>query len=180
MRRTVASFLIRPDGETIVASETIDHFPNGMALSLDGRELYIILSNMPGIVRAPIQADGTLGEALLVVEMPGTVPDGLALDAEGNIYIACYAPNKVFRYTVSGELELVAEDWQSVVLSAPTNIAFGGPGYEIRHLRQFGALAFVDDRNAGCRCPLALSGLELGNGHSRPAAAKRVHRAQTK
>ena len=118
-------FLIRPDGETIVASETIDHFPNGMALSLDGRELYIILSNMPGIVRAPIQADGTLGEALLVVEMPGTVPDGLALDAEGNIYIACYAPNKVFRYTVSGELELVAEDWQSVVLSAPTNIAFG-------------------------------------------------------
>ena len=119
-------FLIRPDGETIIASEEINHFPNGMALSLDGRDLYIIVSNMPGIVKAPIQADGTLGDPQPVVEMPGTVPDGLALDAEGNIYIACYAPNKVFRYTVSGELELVADDWQSVVLSAPTNIAFGG------------------------------------------------------
>ena len=119
-------FVIRPDGETIIASETIDHFPNGMALSLDGRELYIIVSNMPGIVKAEIGSDGTLGEAQLVVEMPGTVPDGLALDAEGNLYIACYAPNKVFRFNVDGKLELAAEDWQSVVLSAPTNIAFGG------------------------------------------------------
>lgn len=120
-------FLIRPDGETIVASEAIDHFPNGMALSLDGRELYIILSNMPGIVKAPIRADGTLGDPQLVVELPGTVPDGLALDAEGNLYIACYAPNQVYRYTASGILQLAASDWQSVVLSAPTNIAFGGP-----------------------------------------------------
>ena len=119
-------FMIRPDGETIIASEEIDHFPNGMALSLDGSELYIILSNMPGVVKAAIQSDGRLGQAQPVVEMPGTVPDGLALDAEGNLYIAYYAPNKVFRFTVSGVLELVAEDWQSVVLSAPTNIAFGG------------------------------------------------------
>ncbi|MCY4540659.1 MAG: SMP-30/gluconolactonase/LRE family protein [Chloroflexi bacterium] len=120
-------FMIRPDGETIVASEAIDHFPNGMALSGDGRELYIILSNMPGIVKAAIRSDGTLGEPQLVVELPGTVPDGLAIDAEGNLYIACYAPNKVLRFTAAGVLELAAEDWQSVVLSAPTNIAFGGP-----------------------------------------------------
>ncbi|MCY4070385.1 MAG: SMP-30/gluconolactonase/LRE family protein [Chloroflexi bacterium] len=119
-------FVIRRDGETIIASEAIDHFPNGMALSLDGRELYIILSNMPGIVKAAIRSDGTLGEPQLVAEMPGTVPDGLAFDAEGNLYIACYAPNKVFRFTAAGVLELAAEDWQSVVLSAPTNIAFGG------------------------------------------------------
>ena len=119
-------FMIRPNGETIVASEAIDHFPNGMALSADGRELYVILSNMPGIVKAAIRADGTLGEPQLVVELPGAVPDGLAFDVEGNLYIACYAPNKILRYSAAGALELAAEDWQSVVLSAPTNIAFGG------------------------------------------------------
>ena len=119
-------FLIRPGGETIVANEEIDHFPNGMALSLDGKELYILESNMPGIVKAAILSDGALGAPELVVELPGTVPDGLAFDAAGNLYIACYAPNKVLRYSVSGKLEVFAEDWQSVVLSAPTNIAFGG------------------------------------------------------
>ena len=124
--KTGCVFMIRPDGETIIASEEVDHFPNGMALSLDGRELYIILSTMPGVVKAAIQPDGTLGQAQVVVEIPGTVPDGLAFDAEGNLYITCYAPNKVFRFTVSGELELAAEDLRSVVLSAPTNIAFGG------------------------------------------------------
>ncbi len=146
-------FLIRPDGETIIASEAIDYFPNGMALSLDGREIYIILSNMPGIVKATIQADGTLGEALPVVDMPGTVPDGLALDAEGNIYIACYAPNKVFRYNVSGELELVADDWQSVVLSAPTNIAFGGQGMKYAVFGSLGRwhLSMIEMPVAGAR-----------------------------
>lgn len=119
-------FMIRPDGETIIAGEAIDHFPNGMALSLDGRELYIIQSTMPGIVKAAMLSDGTLGDPQVVVEMPGTVPDGLAFDVEGNLYIACYAPNKIFRFSAGGKLELAAEDWRSAVLSAPTNIAFGG------------------------------------------------------
>ena len=123
-------FLVRPGGETIVASAELDHFPNGMALSLDGRELYVILSNMPGIVKSAILDDGRLGPPQLVTEMPGTVPDGLALDSDGNLYVACYAPNRVYRFSAAGGLELVAEDWQSVVLSAPTNIAFGGDGMQ--------------------------------------------------
>ncbi len=146
-------FLIRSHGETIVASEAIDHFPNGMALSADGRELYIILSNMPGIVKAAIRSDGTLGEPQLVVEMPGTVPDGLAFDAEGNLYIACYAPNKVFRFTAAGVLELAAEDWQSVVLSAPTNIAFGGPDMKCAIFGSLGRwhLSMIEMPVAGAR-----------------------------
>ena len=119
-------FLIRPGGETIIASTEIDHFPNGMALSPDGKELFIVLSNMPGIVKATIRADGTLGSPSVVVEMPATVPDGIALDSEENLYITCYSPNRVYRYTTDGKLELLASDWESVVLSAPTNIAFGG------------------------------------------------------
>ena len=119
-------FLIRPGGETIVASDEMDDFPNGMALSPDGSELYVLLSTAPSLVKAAINPDGTLGPAQLVTELPGAVPDGIALDVEGNVFIACYAPNKVFRYSADGKLEVFAYDWQSVVLSAPTNIAFGG------------------------------------------------------
>ncbi len=146
-------FLVRPGGETIVASEAIDHFPNGMALSLDGSELYIILSNMPGIVKARIRADGALGDPQVVVELPGTVPDGLAFDVEGNLYIACYAPNQVYRYSAAGKLELAASDWRSVVLSAPTNIAFGGPDMKYAIFGSLGRwhLSMIEMPVAGAR-----------------------------
>ncbi len=146
-------FLVRPGGETTVASEAIDHFPNGMALSLDRSELYIILSNMPGIVKARIRADGALGDPQVVVELPGTVPDGLAFDVEGNLYIACYAPNQVYRYSAAGKLELAASDWRSVVLSAPTNIAFGGPDMKYAIFGSLGRwhLSMIEMPVAGAR-----------------------------
>ncbi len=148
-------FLIKPGGETIVASDAIDHFPNGMALSLDGAELYIIVSNRPGIVKAPIQADGTLGAPELVVELPGTVPDGLAFDSAGNLYIACYAPNEVYRFSASGALELAARDPRSVVLSAPTNIAFGGADMKQAVFGSLGRwhLSQIEMQTAGARLP---------------------------
>lgn len=119
-------FLIRPGGETVVASDEMNDFPNGMALSPNGSELYVLLSTAPSIVKAAINPDGTLGAMQFVADLTDTVPDGIAFDVEGNLYIACYAPNKVFRLSADGKLELFAYDWQSVVLSAPTNIAFGG------------------------------------------------------
>ena len=118
--------MIRPGGETVVASDEMNDFPNGMALSPNGSELYVLLSTAPSIVKAAINSDGTLGAMQFVADLPDTVPDGIAFDVEGNLYIACYAPNKVFRLSADGKLELFAYDWQSVVLSAPTNIAFGG------------------------------------------------------
>ena len=146
-------FLIRPGGETIVASDEMDDFPNGMALSPDGSELYVLLSCAPSLVKAAIQPDGTLGATQLVTDLPGTVPDGIAFDVEGNLYIACYAPNKVFRYSAGGELELFAYDWRSVILSAPTNIAFGGDGMRYAIFGSLGRwhLSMLEMQVAGLR-----------------------------
>ena len=146
-------FLIRPDGETIVASDEMDDFPNGMALSPDGSELYALLSCAPSIVKAAINPDGSLGPMQPVADLPDTVPDGIAFDVEGNLYIACYAPNKVFRLSADGELELFAYDWQSVVLSAPTNIAFGGDDMKTAIFGSLGRwhLSMIDMPVAGAR-----------------------------
>jgi gluconolactonase len=123
-------FRIRPGGETEVIGEGLEAFPNGMALHPDGDRLYAVLSNLPGVVSLALHEDGSVGSPRTVVELPRTVPDGLAFDGEGNLYIACYTPDVIFRLTPGGQLAVLAEDWESVTFATPTNIVFAGPGRE--------------------------------------------------
>jgi gluconolactonase len=119
-------FRIRPGGDTEIVSEAARQFPNGCALSADERWLYVVLSLMPGVARLAIESDGTLGEPQTVIELPGTVPDGVAFDAAGNLFISCYTPDIIYRYSAGGELAVLAQDPCRVTLAAPTNIAFCG------------------------------------------------------
>ena len=120
-------FRVRPNGETEVVSDEALNFANGMALSADGAELYVVLSLAPGVGKVQLRGDGSVGPMQHVVTLERTVPDGVAFDVEGNLYIACYTPDRIYRLTPDGELDIVVEDWESTVLSSPTNIAFGGP-----------------------------------------------------
>jgi gluconolactonase len=119
-------FRIRPGGETQLVSDQSLPFPNGMALSADETELYVVMSNMPGIAKFHIHTDGKVGPMEPVVELPDTVPDGVAFDVEGNLYISCYTPDRIYRLSPSGELRVLAEDWRSVIFSSPTNVVFAG------------------------------------------------------
>ncbi len=119
-------YCIHPSGTTEVASGDFKEFPNGLAISPDGRELYVALSNIPGVAKGQIHADGTIGPPQFVVATPRAIPDGLAFDEAGNLYIACYTPDVIYRYSPQGELTLFAEDWESTTLSSPTNISFTG------------------------------------------------------
>ncbi len=96
-------------------------FANGMALGTDGT-LYVAESFGPSVVR--IRGD----TVETVCELPGTVPDGLALDEEGGIVVTSYQPNRVLRIPPGGgEPETVAEDWTGRTLLTPTNAAYFGP-----------------------------------------------------
>jgi gluconolactonase len=120
-------FRIRPGRKTEVLTTAPSHFPNGMAMAPDSKSLYVVLSLMPGVVQVPLGADGSAGEPRPVVTLPDrTIPDGVAFDVEGNLYISCYTPDVIYKLTPSGELSVLAEDWQHVVLSSPTNLAFCG------------------------------------------------------
>jgi gluconolactonase len=62
--------------------------------------------------------------------MPQTVPDGIAFDDAGNLYITCYAPNAIYKLSPERELSLLVDDWEAHTLSNPTNIAFGGRDFD--------------------------------------------------
>lgn len=119
-------FRVAPGGATEVWTDKVTNFPNGIALHPSGSHLYVVVSLIPAIVRVEIQADGTAGAIETVVELPHNVPDGIAFDEAGNLYISCYTPDVIYRVTASGELAVLASDWESVTFATPTNIAFCG------------------------------------------------------
>lgn len=119
-------YRVAGDGTTELWSDALPRFTNGMALEDGGSALYVVESTGPSVSRVPILADGSAGTPELVIELPGTVPDGLALDEDGGLYIACYRPDRIYRLDRRGSLEVVAEDFQGTVVGAPTNLALGG------------------------------------------------------
>lgn len=120
-------FRVQPNGNTTVWSTAVSNFPNGMALAPEEDALYIACSTPnPGVVRVPILEDGSAGTPEHVAALPQTVPDGLAFDVKGNVYISCYAPNRIYRFSPSDELDVLVEDWENTVIAGPANVAFCG------------------------------------------------------
>lgn len=102
------------------------NFANGMALSKNSNYLYVVCTWLPGVERIKINADGSAGERSVFVIIPETCPDGIAFDSEENLYISCYAPNKIYKVSKQQEIGILTDDWEAHTLSNPTNIAFGG------------------------------------------------------
>jgi len=110
------------DGALDLFSEGSPHFPNGCAVSPDGRFLWMVESYRPTLSRFDL-ATGELEE---VVRLPGTVPDGVALTVEGGVVVSCYRPDRIVHVDPSGAVETIAEDPQGTLLAAPTNVVFVG------------------------------------------------------
>jgi sugar lactone lactonase YvrE len=78
---------VAPDGSVSVAAEDM-HFPNGPVITPDGKTL-IIGETLGGALTAfDIGPDGSLSNRRLWASTWPRVPDGIALDAEGAIWIA--------------------------------------------------------------------------------------------
>ena len=118
---------IAPGGNAEIWDRQANGFTNGMCLSADGRALYVVESCPPLISRVAINGDGSAGERQVIVALPRQVPDGVAFDENGDLYISLYNPNIIYRFTADGQLITLYDDWEQLMLVAPTNIAFGGP-----------------------------------------------------
>jgi gluconolactonase len=72
---------------------------NGLALGPDGHHLYAVF-------RTPIQEGGSAGSRQEVAALPGALPDGLAFDTEGNLYVGCYEPSQELRVAPTGRFNV--------------------------------------------------------------------------
>jgi sugar lactone lactonase YvrE len=106
------------------------NFANGLALSKKEDWLYVVCTWLPGVERIVINSDGTAGKREAYCTLPQTCPDGIAFDAEENLYVSCYAPNSIYKVNTKQEVTLLIDDWEAHTLSNPTNIAFGGNNFD--------------------------------------------------
>jgi gluconolactonase len=101
-------------------------FPNGLALSADERFLFVAQSHTDEVLQVEIRKDGSAGDRQVYAAGLERVPDGLAFDVAGNLYVSCYASDNIYRVSPEREVKLLAYDRAGTTLARPTNIAFGG------------------------------------------------------
>ncbi|RYF76743.1 MAG: gluconolactonase [Cytophagaceae bacterium] len=97
-------------------------FSNGVGLSPDGGRLYHNESLL-GVFAYDIAHDGSLANKVLFNERQDG--DGLAVDAQGGVWIAHFASGEIARYSPEGALI----DRIPMPHKAVSSIAFGGPDW---------------------------------------------------
>jgi gluconolactonase len=109
---------VAPDN-TVTLIEGSLRQPNGIALSPDGKTLYIgSLTGM--LLKYPVMADGSTGPASPFASING--PDGMSVDCAGNVYVTS-ASGTVVVLSPGGAVIGTIQG-----LSQPSNLAFGGSG----------------------------------------------------
>ncbi len=151
-------------------------YTNEAMIAPDGRHLYVNETFSRRLSRYPLHEDGSLGAKEVVTTFGhGTYPDGLAFDAEGNVWITSIVSNRVLRVAPDGATTVVLEDadpahvdWCEAayladalgrphldraagrVLKNISSLAFGGPDLRTAYL---GCL--LGDSIASFRAPAA-------------------------
>jgi gluconolactonase len=122
-------FVLRPNGKFEELLGRLS-FPNGLSLSADERTLYVVQSTKNNVLAVPLLDSGVIGKPRVYAAGLNNVPDGATLDAEGNLYVTCYASHNVYRVTRDGKISLFAWDPDGTMLASPTNAAFGGANFD--------------------------------------------------
>ncbi len=96
---------------------------NGIGFSPDGATLYHSDTARNHVIAHDIAPGGTCSNRRVFATAPRGVPDGLAVDEQGGVWIAAYGGGCVTRFRPDGELDFHID----VPAKAVTSVAFGGP-----------------------------------------------------
>jgi gluconolactonase len=144
-------------GKGTIFLEPPQPFPNGIALSSDERFLFIAQSHTDDVLKVEIRPDGTAGQEVYARGLE-RIPDGLAFDVAGNLYVSCYASDNIYRVMPDRKVSQLAYDRAGTILARPTNIAFGGPSNAYLYVANLGRWHIN-------RVHLGIAGQPLANQH---------------
>lgn len=103
-----------PEDGVQCAAENV-RFPNGMAITPDGKTLYLAETFASVVTAFDIHDNGKLSNRRPYVQLEGR-PDGMCLDEDGALWVALLWNRELHRVSKSGEvLERIAFDRELVV-----------------------------------------------------------------
>jgi len=155
-----------PDGKGKVISGP-HGYANGLAMTADERTLYMAESNTDRVLRFDLTEGGEVGPPEVYAESVGRLPDGMSLDEAGNLYVACYASDEIWRISPDRKKTLLAWDHFAILIGRPTNLAWGGANRDVLYIANLGRYTIARVALTGVR------GQKLANQHSGPAGGKR-------
>src|SRR5713101_7461567 len=129
---------IRPDGSGEIVATDI-YRANGTAIDPKEEAVYVLESTRDDCLRIAIKKDGTFGKPEIYAKDFPALPDGMAFDVEGNLFVTLPAvvkdggmipANKIIKVDTTGQWSLLIEDPSGQKIFFPTNCAFGGPGLQ--------------------------------------------------
>lgn len=112
--------------------------PNGLVLDAEEKVLFVAMTRDNSVWRLPLLADGSTSKVGRFAQFYGiSGPDGLTMDADGNVFVAHASLGAVFVLNRHGEgIAKIA----SCAGPTITNVTFGGPG---------GQTLFITDSSTG-------------------------------
>ena len=161
-----ALYRLDPYGATELVRDGLT-ISNGLGWSPDGGTMYLVDSG-PRVVHA-FAFDGERGtisaqRVLLTVSEDVGAPDGLAVDAAGDLWVAIYGGGRVDRYSPDGALR----ETLSVPAEQSTCCAFAGRGLHRPTSRRRGGL----ERRAAPRRARGRPRLPARHGRRRPCSRR--------
>ena len=101
--------------------------PNGMVFSLDQETLYVVSTfEDEGLWTVPVSPDGQAGPPDKLADFDvGSTPDGVAIDSEGNVYVALNLVGEIAKVSPDGNVTTLARN-----VSSAASLAFGQGEYD--------------------------------------------------
>jgi sugar lactone lactonase YvrE len=94
---------IDPNGTVHVAADDL-LFPNGMAITPDRKTLIVAQTFGHELTAFDIAEDGSLSRRRVFAPLPGIWPDGICLNAEGAVWVACPEAGETILVREGGEI----------------------------------------------------------------------------
>jgi xylono-1,5-lactonase len=114
-------FRVDPDGKVTKLWEGIQ-VTNGMGFSPDRKLLFHADSTTQAVWAYDVQPDRTVKDRRIFAKLPVGWPDGMAVDAEGGIFVAVVNDGEVMRFKPDGTLDTRLK----VPAKMVTSLTFGG------------------------------------------------------